>query len=47
MLLENKTAVITGSNKGIGLEILKNFSKNKANISGTCKNIRFIFRKIF
>ena len=32
MLLENKTAVITGSNKGIGLEILKNFSENGANI---------------
>jgi 3-oxoacyl-[acyl-carrier protein] reductase len=39
MLLENKTAVITGSNKGIGLEILKNFSKNKANIFACARNI--------
>ena len=39
MLLENKTAVITGSNKGIGLEILKNFSKNKANIFACARTI--------
>jgi 3-oxoacyl-[acyl-carrier protein] reductase len=32
MLLKNKYAVVTGSNKGIGLEILKLFSKNGANI---------------
>ena len=32
MLLLNKTAVITGSNRGIGKEILKNFSENGANI---------------
>ena len=28
MLLKNKTAVVTGANKGIGLEILKSFSAN-------------------
>tara|TARA_B110000971_G_C19993776_1_gene493219 strand:+ start:643 stop:1386 length:744 start_codon:yes stop_codon:yes gene_type:complete len=32
MLLENKTAVITGCNKGIGKSILENFSRNGANI---------------
>jgi len=32
MLLENKTAVITGCNKGIGKSILEEFSKNGANI---------------
>ena len=39
MLLENKTAVITGSNKGIGLEILKNFSENGANIFACVRTI--------
>lgn len=32
MLLENKTAVITGCNRGIGKEILKTFAENGANI---------------
>ena len=32
MLLKNKTAVITGSNRGIGFSILETFSKNGANI---------------
>ena len=32
MLLENKTAVITGCNRGIGREILKTFAENGANI---------------
>ena len=39
MLLKNKTAVITGSNKGIGFEILKNFSENGANIFACTRNI--------
>ena len=39
MLLENKTAVITGSNKGIGLEILKNFSESGANIFACVRTI--------
>ena len=32
MLLKNKTAIITGSNKGIGEKILETFSKNGENI---------------
>ncbi len=32
MLLNNKTAVITGCNRGIGFSILENFAKNGANI---------------
>jgi len=32
MLLKDKTAVITGSNRGIGKEILETFSSNGANI---------------
>ena len=32
MLLEGKTAVITGCNRGIGLSILKKFSENNCNI---------------
>ena len=32
MLLKNKTAVITGCNRGIGKEILKTFAENGANI---------------
>jgi 3-oxoacyl-[acyl-carrier protein] reductase len=39
MLLKNKTAVITGSNKGIGFEILKNFSENGANIYACTRTI--------
>ena len=32
MILKNKTAVITGCNRGIGKEILKTFAENGANI---------------
>ena len=39
MLLEKKTAVITGCNKGIGFEILKNFSENGANIFACARKI--------
>jgi 3-oxoacyl-[acyl-carrier protein] reductase len=39
MLLKDKTAVITGSNKGIGFEILKIFSENGANIFACARNI--------
>tara|TARA_B100000953_G_scaffold267293_1_gene235863 strand:- start:251 stop:994 length:744 start_codon:yes stop_codon:yes gene_type:complete len=39
MLLKDKTAVITGSNRGIGKEILKIFSKNGANIFACSRNL--------
>ena len=39
MLLKNKTAVITGCNRGIGIEILKTFSKNGADIFACVRNI--------
>ena len=32
MQLKNKTAVITGRNRGIGLSVLENFSQNGANV---------------
>jgi 3-oxoacyl-[acyl-carrier protein] reductase len=44
MLLKNKTAIITGSNKGIGKEILKVFSKNGANIFACTRNINDEFK---
>ncbi len=48
MLLKNKTAVITGSNKGIGKEILNKFSESGANIIACSRNItedEKLFRK--
>ncbi len=39
MLLSNKTAVITGCNKGIGRAILEEFSKNGANIFACVRKI--------
>ena len=39
MLLKNKTAVITGCSRGIGIEILKTFSKNGADIFACVRNI--------
>ena len=39
MLLKNKTAVITGCNRGIGIEILKTFSENGADIFACLRNI--------
>ena len=39
MLLKNKIAVITGSNKGIGFEILRNFSENGASIFACARTI--------
>ena len=44
MLLKNKTAIITGSNKGIGKEILRVFSKNGANIFACTRNINDEFK---
>tara|TARA_B100000700_G_C15015153_1_gene842882 strand:- start:1463 stop:2206 length:744 start_codon:yes stop_codon:yes gene_type:complete len=39
MLLENKIAVLTGCNKGIGKEILKLFSENKAKVYACVRKI--------
>lgn len=39
MLLKNKTAIITGSNKGIGKKILKTFSENGADIFACVRNV--------
>ena len=39
MLLKDKIAVITGSNKGIGFEILRNFSENGASIFACARTI--------
>ena len=39
MLLKNYTAVLSGSNRGIGEEILKLLSENGANIFACCRNI--------
>lgn len=39
MLLKNKTAIITGCNKGIGKEILKIFSENGAKIFACVRKI--------
>lgn len=45
MLLKKKTAVVTGSNKGIGLEIIRTFSENGANIFACARNISDDFLK--
>lgn len=45
MLLKNKTAVITGCNRGIGKEILKNFSKNGAKVFACARKIDEKFTK--
>ena len=38
MMLKNKLALITGANRGIGLSILKKFSKNGADIIACARN---------
>ncbi len=39
MLLKDKTAVITGSNRGIGFKMLETFSKNGSNIVACSRNL--------
>ena len=39
MLLKNKTAIITGSNRGIGKKILETFCENGANIVACVREI--------
>ena len=44
MLLKDKTAVITGCNKGIGKEILETFSGNGATVFACVRNINKEFK---
>jgi len=46
MLLKNKTAVITGSNRGIGKEILRLFSENGANIFACTRDLTEEFNNL-
>ena len=46
MLLKEKTAVITGCNRGIGKSILENFAKNQSNIFGCVRKIDDNFKKL-
>ena len=45
MLLKGKTAVITGCNRGIGLSILKIFSKNGAQVVACVRKTSTDFRE--
>ena len=44
MLLKNKTAVVTGCNKGIGKKILEVFSANGATVFACVRNINEEFK---
>lgn len=44
MLLQNKAAIITGCNKGIGKKILENFSENGATIFACVRDINEEFK---
>ena len=44
MLLQNKTAVVTGCNRGIGQKILEIFSANGATIVACVRNITEEFK---
>ena len=44
MLLKNKTAVITGCNRGIGKRILEIFSENGASVFACVRNINDEFK---
>ena len=46
MLLKEKTAVITGCNRGIGKSILEIFAKNQSNIFGCVRKIDDDFKKL-
>ena len=44
MLIQNKTAVITGCNRGIGKKILEVFSANGATIFACVRNVSEEFK---
>ena len=44
MLLQNKTAVVTGCNRGIGKKILEVFSANGATVIACVRNINEEFK---
>ena len=44
MLIQNKTAVITGCNRGIGKKILEAFSANGATIFACVRNVSEEFK---
>ena len=44
MLLKNKTAVITGCNRGIGFSILETYLKNTANVIACVRSESELFR---
>ena len=46
MLLKEKTAVISGCNRGIGKSILEIFAKNQSNIFGCVRKIDDDFKKL-
>ena len=46
MLLKGKIALITGSNRGVGLSILKKFSENGAEIIACARNKSEEFEKV-
>ena len=46
MLLQNKTAVVTGCNRGIGKEVLETFSSHKATIFACTRNINSEFTNL-
>jgi 3-oxoacyl-[acyl-carrier protein] reductase len=46
MLLQNKTAVVTGCNRGIGKEVLETFSYHKATIFACTRNINSEFTNL-
>ena len=46
MLLKNKTAVITGCNRGIGKKILETYSKNGATVFACVREITTDFKKL-
>ncbi len=45
MMLKNKTALITGSNRGIGFSLLENFAAQGCNIYAHSRKVNYEFKK--